>query len=53
MTQEKIKIKDVTPPTFNPKTHKGGSDRFNPGNRIYVRAAKGCTNNYGDVWAGC
>ncbi|MGF1717252.1 cytochrome c oxidase accessory protein CcoG [Photobacterium chitinilyticum] len=41
MSHEKIKIKDVTPQQFNPKTHKGTSDRFNPGNRIYVRAVKG------------
>ncbi|GAB3533577.1 cytochrome c oxidase accessory protein CcoG [Photobacterium alginatilyticum] len=41
MNHEKIKIKDVTPQQFNPKTHKGTSDRFNPGNRIYVRAVKG------------
>ncbi|OAN12633.1 cytochrome c oxidase accessory protein CcoG [Photobacterium jeanii] len=41
MTQEKIKIKDVTPQQFNPKTHKGAADRFNPSNRIYVRAVTG------------
>ncbi|MGF1701854.1 cytochrome c oxidase accessory protein CcoG [Photobacterium makurazakiensis] len=41
MSQEKIKIKDVTPQTYNPKTHKGNGDRFNPSNRIYVRAVKG------------
>ncbi|WP_299020693.1 cytochrome c oxidase accessory protein CcoG [uncultured Photobacterium sp.] len=41
MSQEKIDIKDVTPKQFNSKTHKGNADRFNPGNRIYVRAVKG------------
>jgi len=41
MSQEKIKIKDITPQQFNPKTHKGTSDRFNPSNQIYVRAVKG------------
>lgn len=41
MSQDKIKIKDVTPQQFNPKTHKGNADRFNPSNRIYVRAVKG------------
>ncbi|EHA1127076.1 cytochrome c oxidase accessory protein CcoG [Vibrio navarrensis] len=41
MSQDKIDIKDVTPKTFNPKTHKGNGDRFNPSNRIYVRESKG------------
>lgn len=41
MSQEKIKIKDVTPQQFNPKTHKGSDDRFNPSNQIYVRESKG------------
>ncbi|KLV03233.1 4Fe-4S ferredoxin [Photobacterium aquae] len=41
MSQEKIHIKDVTPATGKPKTQKGKTDRFNPSNRIYVRAAKG------------
>lgn len=41
MSQDKIDIKDVTPKTFNPKTHKGQGDRFNPNNRIYVRESKG------------
>ncbi len=41
MSQDKIETKDVTPKTFNPKTHKGKKDRFNPGNRIYVRESKG------------
>ncbi|WP_394245503.1 cytochrome c oxidase accessory protein CcoG [Vibrio astriarenae] len=41
MSQEKIDVKDVTPKTFNPKTHKGAKDRFNPSNRIYVRESKG------------
>ncbi|UTV27728.1 cytochrome c oxidase accessory protein CcoG [Photobacterium atrarenae] len=41
MSHERIKIKDVTPQEFNPKTHKGTSDRFNPSNRIYVRAMYG------------
>ena len=41
MSQEKIHIKDVTPQQFNPKTHKGSADRFNPSNRIYVRAVTG------------
>ncbi|WP_117236325.1 cytochrome c oxidase accessory protein CcoG [Vibrio maerlii] len=41
MSQDKIDIKDVTPKTFNPKTHKGKGDRFNPSNRIYVRESKG------------
>jgi len=41
MSQEKIKIKDITPQKVNPKTHKGTSDRFNPSNQIYVRAVKG------------
>ncbi|WP_264874683.1 cytochrome c oxidase accessory protein CcoG [Vibrio agarivorans] len=41
MSQEKIDVKDVTPKTFNPKTHKGADDRFNPSNRIYVRESKG------------
>jgi len=41
MSQDKIDIKDVTPKTFNPKTHKTKGDRFNPSNRIYVRESKG------------
>ncbi|EGU33365.1 type cbb3 cytochrome oxidase biogenesis protein CcoG involved in Cu oxidation [Vibrio sp. N418] len=41
MSQDKIDIKDVTPKTFNPKTHKTQGDRFNPSNRIYVRESKG------------
>ncbi|KGY11500.1 4Fe-4S ferredoxin [Vibrio tubiashii] len=41
MSQDKIDIKDVTPKTFNPKTHKTKGDRFNPNNRIYVRESKG------------
>ncbi|MDC5704665.1 cytochrome c oxidase accessory protein CcoG [Vibrio europaeus] len=41
MSQDKIDIKDVTPKTFNPKTHKNKGDRFNPSNRIYVRESKG------------
>lgn len=41
MSQDKIDIKDVTPKTFNPKTHKGKKDRFNPGDKIYVRESKG------------
>jgi cytochrome c oxidase accessory protein FixG len=41
MSQDKIDVKDVTPKTFNPKTHKGVDDRFNPSNRIYVRESKG------------
>ena len=41
MSQDKIKVKDVTPKTFNPKTHKTKGDRFNPSNRIYVRESKG------------
>ncbi|MFD2179106.1 cytochrome c oxidase accessory protein CcoG [Veronia pacifica] len=41
MSEDKINVKDVTPKEFNPKTHKTGGDRFNPGNRIYVRAASG------------
>ncbi|MFA0084951.1 cytochrome c oxidase accessory protein CcoG [Vibrio sp. E150_011] len=41
MSQDKIDIKDVTPKTFNPKTHKGTGDRFNPSNSIYVRESKG------------
>ncbi|CAM4452847.1 cytochrome c oxidase accessory protein CcoG [Vibrio agarivorans] len=41
MSQEKIDVKNVTPKTFNPKTHKGADDRFNPSNRIYVRESKG------------
>jgi cytochrome c oxidase accessory protein FixG len=41
MSQDKIEIKDVTAKTFNPKTHKGKGDRFNPSNRIYVRESKG------------
>ncbi|MDR9827111.1 cytochrome c oxidase accessory protein CcoG [Vibrio sp. FNV 38] len=41
MSQDKIDVKDVTPKTFNPKTHKGPDDRFNPSNRIYVRESKG------------
>jgi cytochrome c oxidase accessory protein FixG len=41
MSQKKIDIKDVTPKIYNPKTHKGQSDRFNPSNRIYVRAVQG------------
>ena len=41
MSQEKIDIKDVTAKTFNPKTHKNQSDRFNPNNQIYVRESKG------------
>ncbi|MDD1784005.1 cytochrome c oxidase accessory protein CcoG [Enterovibrio sp. ZSDZ35] len=41
MSKEKIDVKDVTPKTYNPKTHKGSGDRFNPSNRIYVRAMSG------------
>ena len=41
MSQDKIEVKDVTPKTFNPKTHKTKGDRFNPSNRIYVRESKG------------
>ncbi|CAK4070306.1 MULTISPECIES: cytochrome c oxidase accessory protein CcoG [Vibrio] len=41
MSQDKIDVKDVTPKTFNPKTHKTKGDRFNPSNRIYVRESKG------------
>lgn len=41
MSNDKIDVKDVSPKEFNPKTHKGGDDRFNPSNRIYVRASKG------------
>ncbi|MGF1722796.1 cytochrome c oxidase accessory protein CcoG [Vibrio kyushuensis] len=41
MSQDKIDIKDVTPKTFNPKTHKGKKDRFNPSSGIYVRESKG------------
>ncbi|MEH0667675.1 cytochrome c oxidase accessory protein CcoG [Vibrio scophthalmi] len=41
MSQDKIDVKDVTPKTFNPKTHKNNGDRFNPSNRIYVRESKG------------
>ncbi|MGL6316766.1 cytochrome c oxidase accessory protein CcoG [Vibrio sp. WXL103] len=36
MSQDKIKIKDVTSPS-----RKGNRDRFNPSNRIYVRESKG------------
>lgn len=45
MSQDKIDIKGVTPKTFNPKTHKGNGDRFNPSNRIYVRESKGTYQN--------
>lgn len=38
---QRIEVKDVTAKSFNPKTHKGGGDRFNPSNRIYVRQSKG------------
>ncbi|MGC9403928.1 cytochrome c oxidase accessory protein CcoG [Vibrio genomosp. F10] len=41
MSQDKIDVKDITPKTYNPKTHKGKQDRFNPSNRIYVRESKG------------
>ncbi|MGF1687509.1 cytochrome c oxidase accessory protein CcoG [Photobacterium japonica] len=51
MSQNKIEIKDVTPSAApatvnpsrpnNPHTHTGSADRFNPSNRIYVRAVKG------------
>ncbi|MBD1559180.1 cytochrome c oxidase accessory protein CcoG [Vibrio sp. S9_S30] len=41
MSQDKIEVKDVTPKTYNPKTHKGKGDRFNPSNQIYVRESKG------------
>lgn len=41
MSQEKIKIKDITPQQFHSRTHKSTPDRFNPGNQIYVRAVKG------------
>ncbi|WP_407331778.1 cytochrome c oxidase accessory protein CcoG [Enterovibrio sp. 27052020O] len=41
MSKDKIDVKDVTAKEFNPKTHKGSGDRFNPSNRIYVREAKG------------
>lgn len=36
MSQDKIKIKDMTSPS-----RKGNRDRFNPSNRIYVRESKG------------
>lgn len=42
--KDKIDIKDVTGDvtgTFNPNTFKAGDDRFNPGNRIYVRSQTG------------
>ena len=42
--QDKIDIKDVTGDvtgTYNPNTFKASDDRFNPGNRIYVRAQTG------------
>lgn len=51
MTKDKIDIKDVTDSdanqvkTFNPNTHKSDKDRFNPNNRIYVRAFKGFYQN--------
>lgn len=41
MSKDKIDVKDVTPNVFNPKTHKTSGDRFNPSNRIYVRAMTG------------
>ncbi|OBT15643.1 cytochrome c oxidase accessory protein CcoG [Vibrio sp. UCD-FRSSP16_10] len=41
MNKDRIDVKDVTAKEFNPKTHKGQGDRFNPSNRIYVRASKG------------
>ncbi len=41
MSDKKINVKDVTAKEYNPKTHKGNDDRFNPSNRIYVRAVKG------------
>ncbi|MDN3608598.1 cytochrome c oxidase accessory protein CcoG [Vibrio ostreicida] len=41
MSQDRIEVKDVTPKTLNPKTHKSTGDRFNPSNRIYVRESKG------------
>lgn len=41
MSDKKINVKDVTAKEYNPKTHKGADDRFNPSNRIYVRAVKG------------
>ncbi|KKD62321.1 4Fe-4S ferredoxin [Grimontia sp. AD028] len=41
MSKDKIDVKDVTPKEYNPKTHKTSGDRFNPGNRIYVRAMTG------------
>ncbi|QCG46662.1 cytochrome c oxidase accessory protein CcoG [Aeromonas schubertii] len=37
---EKIEVKDVTG-VYNPNTFKASDDRFNPGNRIYVRAQLG------------
>nr|WP_086937732.1 cytochrome c oxidase accessory protein CcoG [Thaumasiovibrio occultus] len=36
---KKIPVKEVS--TFNPATHKTSADRFNPGQRIYVRAMQG------------
>ncbi|CAM2966915.1 cytochrome c oxidase accessory protein CcoG [Vibrio rarus] len=41
MSKDRIDVKDVTPKQFNPKAHKSQGDRFNPSNRIYVRASKG------------
>ncbi|MFA0254641.1 cytochrome c oxidase accessory protein CcoG [Vibrio breoganii] len=41
MNKDRIDIKDVTAKEFNPKAHKSQGDRFNPSNRIYVRASKG------------
>ncbi|QFI53312.1 cytochrome c oxidase accessory protein CcoG [Aeromonas simiae] len=38
--QEQIEVKDVTG-ECNPHTFKASDDRFNPGNRIYVRAQTG------------
>ncbi|CAM4119141.1 cytochrome c oxidase accessory protein CcoG [Vibrio neonatus] len=41
MSKDRINVKDVTPKEFNPKAHKSQGDRFNPSNRIYVRASSG------------
>lgn len=45
MSQDKIDIKDVTPKTYNPKTHKGNGDRSTQVIASMYAKAKGLTRN--------
>ncbi|RXJ72164.1 cytochrome c oxidase accessory protein CcoG [Veronia nyctiphanis] len=41
MSEDNIDVKNVSTTRDKPKTHNTGGDRFNPSNRIYVRAMTG------------